>query len=110
MRQRITFIHKPEDAIDPEAIQVGPDVLKVRGLVAAREDRITLGFNELPEEIRLVLDQSHELHLRYVKKFYNDETAPFLARLSPGLHVFYSPQRSEGNAYVAIALNINEYY
>src|SRR5450432_4022140 len=58
MRQRITFLHKPEDAIDPKSIKVTDDSLAFSGLKAAREDRITFGLDELPLEIALALKQS----------------------------------------------------
>ena len=100
MRQRITLLHLPEDAIDPASIKITKVSLKVSGLKAAREDRLTLGFDELPQEIRSVLEQSHELHIRYVNRIFYESISPFLARLSPGLHVFYSPQRKKNYAYV----------
>lgn len=100
MRQRITFIHKPEDAIDPASIKVTSDTLSVSGLRAVREDKITFGFEELPQEIKHVLKQSHELHIRYVKGTYHENVSPLLSRLSPGLHVYYSPQRIGETVYV----------
>lgn len=98
MRQRITYLHKPEDAIDPKSIKVTSDSLAVSGLKAAREDRITFGFDELPQEIHYVLKQSHELHIRYVNSIAYESIPPLLARLSPGLHIYYSPQRSARNS------------
>jgi hypothetical protein len=93
MRQRITFLHKPEDAIDPKSIKVTADSLAASGLKAAREDRITFGFDELPKEVYYVLRQSHELRIRYVNSISYEPISPLLSRLSPGLHVYYSPQR-----------------
>ncbi|RAL58544.1 hypothetical protein DID88_003992 [Monilinia fructigena] len=61
---------------------------------AAREDRITFGFSELPQEIYRVLKASHELHIRWVGPDQYDTASPLFSRLSPGLHVFYSPQRN----------------
>jgi hypothetical protein len=103
MRQRITLLHQPEDAVDPASIEVTKDSFKVAGIKAAREDRITLGIDELPEEIHIVLKQSHELHIRHVNRIFYESIPPFLARLSPGLHVFYSPQRKSNNAYVPLS-------
>jgi hypothetical protein len=94
MRQRITFLHKPEDAIDPKSIRVTSNSLAVSGLEAAREDRITFGFDELPREIYYVLKESHELHIRYVNSKLYETISPLSSRVSPGLHVYYSPQRS----------------
>jgi hypothetical protein len=100
MRRRITLLPLPEDAIDLASIEVTKDSLKVASIKAAREDRITLGLDELPHEIHIVLKQSHELHIRYVNRIFYKSIPPILARLSPGLHVFYSPQRKSNNAYV----------
>ncbi len=110
MRQRITLIHKPEDAIDPKSIAVNDDSLAFSGLEAAREDRITFGFDELPPEISLVLKQSHELHVRYVNRLSYKSISPLLARLSPGLHVYYSPQRGGTNSYVVTLRSIDVVY
>lgn len=92
MRQRITFIHKPEDAIDPKSIKITGNSLATPSLTAAREDKITLALKELPAEIRLVLEQSHELHIRYVAPFPYQPVLPFVSRLSPGLHVYFTPR------------------
>jgi hypothetical protein len=100
MRQRITFLHKPEDAIDPGSLSIGEKDLSFAKLEAAREDKITLGFEELPQELRLVLKQSHELHIRYVRRQTYHAIPPILSRLSPGLHVYYSPQRIGSSSYV----------
>jgi hypothetical protein len=100
MRQRITFIHEPQDAIDPKLMKVGKESLAVSGIkAAAREDRVTLGVNELPEELKLLLEQSHELHLRYVKGHSWDPISPFASRLSPGLHIYYTPQQNSSSLY-----------
>lgn len=100
MRQRITLIHSPEDAIDPDTIAISDEFFALSGLQAAREDRITFGFDELPTEVSLTLRQSHELHVRYVNRISYKSISPLLARLSPGLHVYYSPQRGRTNSYV----------
>src|SRR5271167_1727557 len=98
MRQRITFLHKPEDAIDPKSIKVTNNSLSFSGLNAAREDRISFGLDELPLEIALVFKQSHELHIRYVNKIFYESISPLLSRAAPGLHVYYTPQRGS-NSY-----------
>src|ERR1700722_16419561 len=105
MRQRITLLHKPEDAIDPNSITVTHNSLTVSWLKAAREDRITFGFDELPQEICLALKQAHELHVRYVNRISYESISPLVSRLSPGLHVYYSPQRSSNNSYVGLQVS-----
>ncbi|KAH8663597.1 PIG-X [Tricladium varicosporioides] len=98
MRQRITFIQKPEDSVDPENLKVTNNAISSKTLKAAREDRVTFGFDELPQELYRVLKASHELHMRWVNRNAYDTIAPLVSRLSPGLHVFYTPQRNSNNS------------
>lgn len=100
MRQRITFLQHPQDAVDPQNIKVSQDSITAGRVKAAREDRVTFSFSELPEEIYEVLKASHELHIRWVSPNQYDTASPLLSRLSPGLHVFYSPQRNSKSPYV----------
>ncbi|KAG4030294.1 hypothetical protein MFRU_012g00370 [Monilinia fructicola] len=94
MRQRITFLQQPQDAVDPQHIKVDKISITAKQVKAAREDRLTFGFSELPQEIYRVLKASHELHIRWVSPDQYDTASPLFSRLSPGLHVFYTPQRN----------------
>lgn len=91
MRQRITFLHKPQDGVDPETIKVTDISLTGPVLPAVREDRITLALDELPRELRQFLQKCHELHVRWVSPYHFDTVSPLLSRLSPGFHLFYTP-------------------
>lgn len=51
MRERITFLHRPDDALDPKQLQLQNDTLHVTFLKAAREDKLTVGLYELPQEV-----------------------------------------------------------
>ena len=51
MRERITFIHKAEDAFSPDQLQLQNDTLHIKSLKAAREDRLTFSPHELPQEV-----------------------------------------------------------
>ncbi|RDW78401.1 hypothetical protein BP5796_06253 [Coleophoma crateriformis] len=93
MRQRITFIQEPQDSTDPKSLKVSSNSIKTTNLKAAREDKITFGFSELPQELYRVLKASHELHIRWASPKQYDTIAPLVSRVSPGLHVFYTPQR-----------------
>lgn len=54
MRQRITYLLPEGTGIDPADIQVTKDELKYSKIdQAAEERRITLGLNELPEDVGL---------------------------------------------------------
>ncbi|KAI9837512.1 MAG: hypothetical protein M1819_007163 [Sarea resinae] len=94
MRQRITYLYNAEGAFDPEQLSVTETQLSVQNLDAAKEHRITVGFEELPQELRLALRQCHELHLRWASSEYYKSIAPFVSRVSPGLHVFFTPRRN----------------
>lgn len=56
MKQRITYVVKNPDDFTPEQLEVGKDargpLFGVKGIEAAKEHRITLGLDELPEEVR----------------------------------------------------------
>lgn len=104
MRQRITFVHEPQDGIDPKSISIHTNTLSVTGLKAAREDQIILSLDELPQDLRVALSQTKELHIRYVTPAVYNSIPPFNSKLAPGLHVYYTPKTElakEGQEYVA---------
>lgn len=103
MRTRITFMHPPGDQFDPTQLRLENDTLHVESLRAAREDRLTVGLDELPQELWRALKQCHELHLRWVSPKSYPSIAPFVSSASPGLHVFFTPQRNR-SAYVSTAM------
>jgi hypothetical protein len=51
MRRRSTFVHHPTLDVDPRQLYVSGDRFVIDNLKAAREERLTFGFNELPEEV-----------------------------------------------------------
>ena len=53
MRRRSTFLHDPKLDVDPSQLQLSGDRFRIRGLKAAREERLTFAFNELPQEVKL---------------------------------------------------------
>lgn len=52
MKRRITFVQRVDAAFDPQQAVLTASSLSVRDLDAAREDRITVGIDQLPEEVR----------------------------------------------------------
>ncbi|KAJ5042814.1 uncharacterized protein L3040_004207 [Drepanopeziza brunnea f. sp. 'multigermtubi'] len=98
MRQRITFIQEPIDSIDPSKLTVTSNSISTSELTAAREERVTFGIDGLPHEMYKVLKGSHELHIRWVEEKVFEARVPFVARLSPGLHVFYTPLTNNGSS------------
>lgn len=98
MRQRITFLHKPQDGLDPATLKVTDSSLTGPVLPAVREDRVTLALDELPDELRQVLQSLHELHIRWTSPDPYETVSPLFSRLPPGFHAFYTPQTgSRGN-------------
>lgn len=55
MKQRITYVVQNPEDFTPEQLEVGKDdrgpLFALKGVQAAKEHRITLGLNELPEEV-----------------------------------------------------------
>ncbi|KAJ5378727.1 hypothetical protein N7509_011846 [Penicillium cosmopolitanum] len=90
MKRRTTLIQPLGAPFEPDQAVLSSSNLAIRGLDAARHDRITLGLDDLPEELRNVLESSHELHLRWAAEEHFDAIAPFSSRVSPGLHVHYT--------------------
>ncbi|KAJ5523507.1 hypothetical protein N7513_013051 [Penicillium frequentans] len=91
MKRRITYIQRPEAPFAPEQVTLLSNSVQIEGLDAAREDRITFDLDDLPEELRAVCRQSQELHIRWATERPFDAIAPFASRVSPGLHVHYTP-------------------
>lgn len=92
MRQRITFLHNPQNGIDPATVKITDNSLTGPVIPALREDRVTLALDELPQELRQVLETCHELHIRWVSPYSYETVSPLYSRLSPGFHLFYTPR------------------
>ncbi|KAI8940798.1 hypothetical protein NX059_002061 [Plenodomus lindquistii] len=96
MKQRITYVVDKPDEFSPDQLSVqnaGSSVprFSLKGVKAAKEHRITLGLKELPDELSKVFQQWHELHIRWASPTSHISTPPFTSRVSPGLHVFFTP-------------------
>ncbi|KAF2275203.1 protein pbn1 [Westerdykella ornata] len=98
MKQRITYLVPNPDDFHPDLLEVESASLSVRDLKAAKEHRLTLALSELPSELRKAFEQWHELHIRWASETPYSAPPPFTSRVSPGLHVFFTPQedKSEG--------------
>jgi len=99
MRQRITFLQEPNDAVDPQTLKVTETGIEGKEIKAGREEKVTFGFDELPQELYRVLKASYEVHIRWVSEEAYAGMGPLVSRLSPGLHVLYTPQRGNNNSY-----------
>ena len=54
MRERVTFIHDPDDAFHPNQLELQNNFLHIKALKAARQDHVTLGLYELPQEVSTI--------------------------------------------------------
>ncbi|SPQ22747.1 cf84747d-741a-42ae-bc1e-aa6b35c16ff7 [Thermothielavioides terrestris] len=66
MRERITFVQKLGDSLAPSAVTVDGGTIRGPEVHAAREDRLTIAFDELPPELRTLLRGTQGLHIRWI--------------------------------------------
>lgn len=92
MRQRITFITKPENAVDPDQLNIVGGTLSGPPISAIREDRLTFALDELPDGVQNILRESHELHIKWSSPTPSESLSPLLSRVPPGFHLFYTPR------------------
>ncbi|KAK3302524.1 PIG-X [Chaetomium strumarium] len=91
MRERITYVQKLGDSIEPSAITIEGGTIRGPEIHAALEDRLTIALRELPLELQVLLGDTRNLHIRWVSKAAYDAVSPLLARLPPGFHLFTTP-------------------
>ncbi|KKF92162.1 Protein pbn-1 [Ceratocystis platani] len=95
MRHRITFVHRPEESIEPDALALTETSISGPALSEAmREDRFTVGLSELPEDVGLALESFSELHLRWASTRPYESVAPFTVRVTPGFHLFSALEKN----------------
>ncbi|POR35156.1 Protein PBN1 [Tolypocladium paradoxum] len=94
MRERVTFVHPRDAALDPKALSIQQAGLLGPSVESARQDRLTIALDELPLELAGLLQAYQELHLRWSSPLQHDTLEPFSSRLSPGLHVLYTPSKN----------------
>ncbi|KPM36250.1 Protein PBN1 [Neonectria ditissima] len=102
MRERITFVHD-DPGFDPEALDIQDAGLLGPLIDTARQDRLTFAFDELPHALADLVTGFDALHIRWASPLQYESLDPFGSRISPGLHVSYSPSQShEDSPYVAL--------
>ncbi|KAL7934449.1 cytochrome P450 [Trichoderma chlorosporum] len=91
MRERITYF-RPHDAdMDPNQLEISETRVQGPAIEALREHKITLTLPELPNELAGLLRDLEQLHLRWATPASYNTLEPFSSRISPGLHVSYTP-------------------
>ncbi|KAM4065835.1 PIG-X/PBN1 domain-containing protein [Hirsutella rhossiliensis] len=91
MRETVTFVYPPDGAVDPKAFHVQPAGLLGPAADVVRQDRLTVGLDQLPPDIASLLQGYHALHLTWTSPHAYDTLEPFSSRQSPGLRVFLTP-------------------
>lgn len=92
MRERVTFVHPVGAwADDDELPEVRESGLLGPHLDTAREDRLTIPIDELPTDLKTTFQDFHHVSIRWASPLAYDTVEPFGSRLSPGLHVIYTP-------------------
>ncbi|KAF3894903.1 hypothetical protein GTR04_2958 [Trichophyton interdigitale] len=94
MKTRLTYIHEGDSDFDPNQTTVNQTALSIRALKAAKQERILFDYTELPHEIRQVLKKCRDLRIRWASERPYAAVAPFSSRVSPGLHVVFTPASS----------------
>jgi hypothetical protein len=131
MKQRITYVVTNPESFTPEQLKVykteSHHVFSVNGVQAAKEHRFTFGLDELPSQVcpdllshceeqtseyspdplqlSTALQQWHELHVRWASSTPYMSTPPFTSRVSPGLHVFFTPLKTTPKDVLCIQLH-----
>ncbi|KAJ5626836.1 hypothetical protein N7528_004263 [Penicillium herquei] len=82
MKRRITYIQSPDAPFEAQQAVLTSNSLTIHNLEAAREDRLTFDLDDLPDESFVCAGLPNDHSMR---------SSPFASRVSPGLHVQYTP-------------------
>ncbi|CAK3831347.1 related to pbn1 [Lecanosticta acicola] len=105
MRQRITYLLPEGTELDPGDVKVGrTEIFYKKVEQAAEENRITLGLSELPEDLRVFLEDFHELHIRVASPRNANHLVPTISRVPPGVHAFFTPRKPGHDTNLCSAL------
>ncbi|KAH6890415.1 PIG-X [Thelonectria olida] len=92
MRERITYVHEDIN-LDPKSLDIQEAGLLGPLIDTTRQDRLTIPFGELPSELAELLKTFDRLHVRWASPKEYNTLDPFTSRISPGIHVSYTPSR-----------------
>lgn len=90
MRERITFVHEVGEAVDPTTLIINDAGVSGPGRRCVREERLSFKVEELPPEIKSVLDSFQTLRVHWSSPLMRLSLEPFSSTVSPGLHVSYT--------------------
>lgn len=95
MRERITYFHPQGAGVDPKQLEIEDTKVQGPATEAVQEHRIALTLPELPSELAALLRDLQDLNLRWATSASYETLEPFSSRLSPGLHVSYTPLKED---------------
>lgn len=61
MKRRITFVQRQDAPFEADQAALTGHTLSIRNLDASREDRLTFGLNDLPEEVSVTDHESRSI-------------------------------------------------
>ncbi|RSM17992.1 Protein PBN1 [Fusarium ambrosium] len=93
MRERVTFVHKDHN-LDPAALDIQEAGLSGPQIETVRQDKLTIPFDELPGELTDLFKDYDSVHIRWASPLKLETLDPFASRISPGLHIYYTPASS----------------
>ena len=99
MRERISYLQKLGDSLEPSAVTVNGGTISGPDVHAVREDKLTVAFDELPAELQTVLRGDQDVHIRWVSTAAYEVVSPLVARLPPGFHLFFTPGEGDAALY-----------
>jgi hypothetical protein len=96
MRERVTFVQPRGAGVDPQTLDVQEAGLLGPLIDTVREDRLTLTVDELPSDLSKLVISLDELHIRWTTTAAHDTLEPFASRMTPGIHISYTPPKAIG--------------
>lgn len=109
MKERITFVHPPGAEFDPKLLQIQATGLLGPTIDTMREDRLTIPLNEIPAKFANLLKLLESLQIRWASPKQQNTINPFGSRISPGLHLSYTPQKDgKQGQYVVITRTLEK--
>ncbi|GJP89989.1 protein pbn1 [Aspergillus niger] len=92
MKTRITYLQPPSSPFTSTQATLTPSSLNISDLDAAKEVRVTVDLSEVDDdEVRSILTNLHEVHIRWAREQPYGIVSPFGSRVSAGLGVGVSP-------------------
>ena len=107
MRERVTYIlRSPSSDFNPSQLTVTTTNFAINGLDAYKEDHLTFSYDQIPQSLWRVLRNCHEFHIRWSSTFPYQPLPPFVSRVTPGLHVSFTPLHGRSGKRICEVLKV----